>query len=116
MALSLWDRIKIAVTPESTAEAAANEMMRTSPMRNFDPAEYGYDPHDFSSPNVYVKAKGLVKSVATDVTESALIVPRTIIKTFDSATGILPKALIVLGVFLLISVFIYAAAPALVRR
>lgn len=94
MALSLWDRFLIAVTPESTAEAAANDMMRTPAAQIYKPEEHGYDPHDFSSPNVYVQAKGVV----------------------TEGVKMLPRAAIILGVFLLVAVFIYAAAPAIVRR
>lgn len=94
--LSFWDRIKIAVVPESYGESIVNEIYGSA-ARTLHPDPY-YDSRDVSSPNVYVRAKGAIGDVA-----SAL-------------TGFGGKALWIIGGLLILAIVLNAAIPALIRR
>lgn len=95
--LSLWDRVKIAVVPESYAESIVNEIYGTSAPRTLQPDPV-FDRSDFSSPNVYVRAKGAISD------------------TVSAITGFGNKALITAAIFILIAIAVYSLVPALVRR
>lgn len=73
--LSYWDRFKIAITPESRGEAYINAVYGPENNGRVNPdidALYGVVngvpvDDDFSSPNVYVQAKGAVKDAVSSV-------------------------------------------------
>lgn len=90
--MSLWDRFKIWVTPESYAESLVNQIY-DNPTATLQPDPL-YDVKDLSSPNVYIQAKGAVSSVG----------------------GYAMKAIYTLAGFLLIAIVLYAVLPALILR
>jgi hypothetical protein len=94
--LSFWERLKLAVTPESYAESIVNEIY-SDPARTLLP-DPNYDPRDFTSPAVYVQAKGAVSDA------------------LQSVSGFGTKALLYVAAFVLIAIAVYALVPALVRR
>lgn len=85
-----WEGFKRAIMPESRAEHLANEMMKTPANQPF---HYDADD-DFSSPNIFVEAKGAVKELISDAKMNIVY--------------------IFIGVAILI--FLYSAGAALVRR
>ena len=91
-----WDNFLRRITPESYAESVVNAIYST-PGNTLKPDPF-YDVDDLSSPNVYVEAKGTIKDAAT------------------ALQGFATNSLFVVGAFILVAVFIYALAPALVRR
>lgn len=60
----LWTRVKIAVMPESTAEAAVHDFMHSDAGKVWIAEDAGYDTADYSQPNVYTKGKAELVSVA----------------------------------------------------
>lgn len=95
--LSWWDRVKIAIVPESYGEAMVNEIYGNGAARTLKPDPV-YDERDLSSPNVYVSAKGAIKDTVSAVG--------------SFATG---GFIVIAGVFL-VAIILYAAVPALILK
>jgi hypothetical protein len=88
--LSWWDELKIAIMPESYGEAMANKIINApvgTPVGQ-------WDIEDFSSPNVFVKAKGTIKEAASDIASGSKM----------------------LGIYVVILLVVLVAVNAFVRR
>jgi len=94
--ISTLEAIREFFTPQSYAEALVNDIYST-PARTLA-ADPSYDPRDFSSPNVYVKAKGAVSDVLGGLTNFG------------------GKALFVIVGVLLLGIAVNALIPALLAR
>jgi len=103
----LWNRFKLAITPESHAESLVNEMFAPehrgmAGLPGYTPLVTEYDPEQANIPASIVDAK------------RAIIEP---IKTAASAvTGTLTKYAIIGGIFLVLLVVIYGFAQGFGRR
>lgn len=94
--ISLWDRFKESIVPESYGESIVNSIYSTpSNTLKVDPA---YDKEDLSSPNVYVQAKGAVKDFAS------------------AAAGFGGKLAIIVIVVALLAIFVHGFAGSLLRK
>lgn len=92
--ISFLDSLREAVTPESYGESVVNQIY-SDPARTLLP-DPNYNVADFSSPNVYVAAKGAVT------------------KALDTAGAFSNKLLLYGVLLLLLGVAVYALVPALV--
>lgn len=105
--LSYFDQFLGWITPESHAESVVNQIYST-PGNTIQKDPY-YSVEDFSSPNVYVKAKGAVTSAAQSVSSA-------VSGTFSAFTGIAKYAGIAVVIVLLLVVATYAGVSAFARR
>lgn len=100
--LSLPQWLDDLILPKSEGESTVDAIYGPGGTAQTGMPDPTYDVTDFSQPHVFVQAKGAVQSALQSAT--------------SSLTSGATKLALYVGAFLLLAVFIYAIAPALVRR